>query len=101
MSGKDTHDFAKDRIDARTGRFKTEWEVSEDIAAEAQKDLEETYEKPFYTVPEGVLNDWPGTRFTTSLRCFGHACKADLKRDGLLVQLDEPRVLPKQTTSLM
>ena len=35
MSGKDSHDFAKDHIDERTGRFKTPFEVSEEKAAEA------------------------------------------------------------------
>ena len=34
-SSKDTHDFAKDHIDSRTGRFKTPFEVSEEKAAEA------------------------------------------------------------------
>ena len=90
-STKDFHDFAKDHIDARTGRFKTEFEVAEEKAAEAQKDLEETYEKPYFRVREDLINDWPGTRFVTTHRCYGHPCKSDLKRYGLLVQLDQPR----------
>lgn len=94
-SSKDIHDFAKDYIDKRTGRFKTEFEVAEEKAAEAQKDLEETYEKPFFKLREGFLDDWPGTKYVTTHRCYGHPCKSDLKKEGLLVQLDEPKVINK------
>jgi len=59
--------------------------VEEEKAAEAQKDLEETWAKPYYHFPvPTILEDWTGNRFVTSHRCFGHPCKSDIKKDPSL-----------------
>lgn len=82
-------------VDARTGRFKTQFEVDEEIAAEEEKKLQETYEKPAFKVQDWMLDDWTGHRYVTSHRCYGHECKSDLKKNGMLMQInnqDDERV---------
>ena len=32
-----------------------------------------------FVVRDDMINDWPGTRFTTTNRCFGRPCKEDVK----------------------
>ena len=41
------------------------------------KKLEEAREKMKFTVPDEMINDWPGDRFHTTHRCFGGPCKGD------------------------
>lgn len=85
--GKDIHDWAKDFVDAKTGRTKTPYEVGEEKAAEIQADLEKDYwNKPYFTInPSLVIPDYTGDKYTTTHACFGRPCK---KEDSFL-QLSE------------
>ena len=90
---KDTHEELSRHVDSRTGRFKTEFEVAEEIAAEEEQKLQETYAKPAFKVRDGMIDDWTGHRYVTSHRCFGSECKSDLKKNGMLLQTrDDERV---------
>ena len=72
-------------IDAKTGRFRTEWEVEQDQAAEEAKKFKEASEKPYYIARDEYVDDWSGHKYVTTHQCFGRPCKKD---ENALVQLN-------------
>ena len=82
----------KKHINEKTGSWKTAWEVEQEDSAEEEKKLQEASEKPYYTLPDELVNDWPGDRFVTTHRCFGGPCKGDddlpMWHEGTLLQTD-------------
>jgi len=57
-------------------------------AAEERR-LDEASKKPAFKVPEWMINDWPGDRFTDTHRCFGGLCKNDPPPTSI-VQVSNP-----------
>ena len=47
---KDTHEALSRHVDEKTGRFKTPFEVANEIDAEQEQKLQETYAKPAFKV---------------------------------------------------
>ena len=87
---KETHEFIKSHIDTNSGRYKTTWEVQQDLDAEQEKKLQETYEKKRFEVPDYLVNDWTGHKYVTTHRCFGRPCEQDQ------LQLEDDKNPPKE-----
>mmetsp|Transcript_42010 Transcript_42010/g.64337 ORF Transcript_42010/g.64337 Transcript_42010/m.64337 type:complete len:136 (+) Transcript_42010:862-1269(+) len=81
-----------DRFDPVQGRFKHPLEIEAEKAADEEKRQEEAAKKPAFKVPDSVVDDWTGHKYTTTHRCFGHACKED---KGFLQLQDEQPTHPK------
>jgi hypothetical protein len=54
-----------------------------------EKHLNERAETQAFRVTDGMINDWPGSRYLTTHRCFGNECPDDKFYDRAYVQLDE------------
>lgn len=61
---EDTHKFIQNHIEQRSGRLLSAWEVEAIVAAEEEKRLNEASQKPAFKVKPGLIEDWPGDRFT-------------------------------------
>lgn len=68
------HDFVKTKIDPKTGGYLTEWELNKAAEAEAQKKLEESWEKPYFKVPADMIMDWDGDCYAKHVKSFGKEC---------------------------
>ena len=53
-------DYATQYLEKSTGRFKTPFEVENEKAVQALKDLNAASEVKRFVVPDGMLNDWTG-----------------------------------------
>jgi hypothetical protein len=72
--------LVKEYIDPSNGRLKTPFEVQGERDAVLMKKLEEARNRQKFTVPDEMINDWPGDRFHTAnsgSSCFGGPCKGD------------------------
>ena len=73
-------------FDPSTSAFKTQFEIDEEDAAEAQKELEETYEKPYFTIKsEYITPDLYGDKY---LKCPHAEPCPELDPPVAFVQLD-------------
>lgn len=86
---EDTHKFVQSHIETETGRHLNEGEVMMRLAAIEEAKLQKAAETPAFKLKPGMINDWPGDRFTTTHRCFGERCKGDL-----LMQQSAPGAAP-------
>jgi hypothetical protein len=67
-------EFVKSKIDVKTGGYVTEWEQNKAAEAEAQKKLEQTWEKPYFSVPADMIMDWDGDCYAKHVKSFGKEC---------------------------
>jgi hypothetical protein len=74
---KDTREYVREYIDPANGRLKTPFEVEGERYDKDMKKLQEARDTQKFTVPDSMINDWPGDRFHTTHRCFGGPCKGD------------------------
>jgi hypothetical protein len=52
-------------------------------------------------VPESVVNDWTGSKYTTTHRCFGHPCEGDPLPTSLIqIDSDSPKQFKSGTFNL-
>lgn len=70
---EDLHKHIKSHINEKTGGLKS----LSDFEAAEEKRLQEAAKKPAFKVTDGMIDDWPGTRFTTTHQCFGKPCEPD------------------------
>ena len=75
---EDTVKMIKAHIQGETGAFITPFDVQNKIQEEEERKLNEAAKKPAFKVSERIIDDWPGTRFTTTHACFGRPCEKDL-----------------------
>jgi len=80
---KDMVKMIKAHIQGETGAFVTPFEVQNRYDEELEKKLNETAQKPAFKVNDRMIDDWPGTRFTTTHACFGKPCEKSLVQDQL------------------
>lgn len=80
-----------------TGRFLTPWEKRLQEEAELERHLKERASQPAYKVPDSVLNDWTGEKYTSTHKCFGKPCDPEELKQGKyvpvydsFVQMDQP-----------
>jgi hypothetical protein len=74
---KDTREYVREYIDPANGRLKSPFEVEGERYEKEMKKLQEARDTKKFTVPDEMINDWPGDRFHTTHRCFGGPCKGD------------------------
>jgi hypothetical protein len=74
---KETREHVREYIDPVNGRLKSPFEVEGERYEKEMKKLQEARDTQKFTVPDEMINDWPGDRFHTTHRCFGGPCKGD------------------------
>ena len=72
----DVKDFVTDYIDKKTGGYKTDWVVSKEKDAEAEKKLNEAAAKPYFRVPADMNMDWDGDCYVWNVKNYGKNCSA-------------------------
>ena len=77
-ANKDMVKMIKAHIQGETGAFITPFDVQNKIEEEEERKLNEAAKKPAFKVTDRMIDDWPGTRFTTTHACFGRPCEKDL-----------------------
>lgn len=68
------HEFVKSKIDPKNGGYITEWELNKATEDDAQKKLEDSYQKPYFMVPADMIMDWDGDCYAKHSATFGKEC---------------------------
>jgi hypothetical protein len=88
-AGYPTELTPKEWRDLKYPKFNTPLEKRIRQQLRLERYLEEAAKRPAYRVPDSVINDWTGDKYTTTHACFGRPCDPDELKEGRYVPLPE------------